>query len=383
MSDLLRRRTVQNLAIATTGAAPVTPAPVTTGWPVGDTLLKSLVLRYSGVVSVTLGGGALSVVKQQIARLLSNITFGTDKHQAIIDQGMDGLSLLRMLAIDAKADPYYLDVAANAAGAVPFEMIYKIPIMDAKGARAWDTALDLLLSQPYLRQAVAAVNANTLGSIAGGAGTSIVITSLALEVSTEEYAGPFLDSNGAPAFASIAPGFQKFLGVQATQITATKSQFQIDLPYGDRIYRRIVIMPRDSVTGVERTDILGQTDQDRMSLVLNSVPIIENVETQLMQHEAVQEYAPATVAPGAVVIDFHKLMTDGSVRGARLSNDLALITPGQQVFKLLIDVTFQNGGSPALYIGYDCVKPLQSPAKRPEQLNPKVAAAVNSSKAGK
>ena len=383
MPDLLRRSSVQNLGIVGVGANAVSPAPIQGTWPIGDTLVKTLVLRYSGVVTVTLGGGALSVVKQQIARLLANLTFGTDKHQDIISQGMDGLSLMRMLQVSQRRDPYYLDVPASASGAVPIEAIFRIPLGDDQAARMWDSALDLLVSQPYLRQYINAVNANTFGVITGGAGTSIVFTSLNLEVSVEKYTGPFMDSAGKPAFASVAPLVQRFFGIQGTAITGTKPQMRIDLPYGDRVYKKIVLMPRDSVTLAERADIIGVNDQDRVSLILNSVPIFENLEVQQLMHDSILAAAPASLAGVPLLtLDFDKLFSDGGQRGARLANDLQAVSDTQVPFYLLIDTTLANGGSPYLYVGMECEKPLQQAAKRPAQIAPHVAAAVAASKSG-
>lgn len=384
MSDLIRRQSAQNTPIAYTGSAAYTgPAIMGTAWPVGDTLVRDLVLRWSGTVTVTLGGGALSVVKQQVARLLAGITFGTDKHKAIVDQGMDGLSLLRMLAIAAKKDPYYVDIPSTASGPTPFECTFRIPFLDAQGARGWDSVIDLLISQPYLRHNYNAVGPNTIGTITGGTGSSIVLSNLTMEASLQKYDGPFVDSNGAPAFPSVAPSLMPYWGLVPNAITATQSQAQFDVLYGDRIIKRLFIFSRDSVTNAERSDIIGQSDNDRVSLTLNGVPILDNVQVRQLMAENVQDYAPATVPAGTLVLDWHKLFGDGVLRGARVSNDLMLLTPAQQTVKLKIDVTSQNGGSPSLYFGYDCYMALPDAAKRPEQLAPKVAAAQNASKTGK
>lgn len=389
MAELELKKGVNNIAIAN-AAAPIGVSggqmnPITTGWPVGDNLARTLVLRFSGTVTATLNGGTLSVTDHQLARLISNLILGSNLHNNIIENGMDGLTLFRMLSIAQKADLFYADVPSSLSGASSagqFELIYRIPLGSAKAARYWDTVVDLITAQAYIRMFYNGVNANTLGAISGGAAPVLQVTSLNIEASLEMSRGPFTNRKGQPAFKTVAPNYIPYYAIFPVQITGTKSQLPIYLPYGDRMYKRLFIFQRDSITLNELNNtIVGVNDQDRLSMKLNGLPIVDSVEWLLLQRQNKQEYSPATIPNGAAIIDFDKCITDAKVRGARLSNDLNLITPGQQTFELDIDVT-NPGGSPYLYIGMECVRPLPDLAKRPEQMQPVVAQAKAASGAG-
>lgn len=385
MSDLLLRKTVTNLADATAAApittSSVTPQPIITGWPVGDNLLRTLVVRFSGTVAITLGGGTLAVNALQMAQLIQNFLFGTNLHNNIIENGVDGVSLFRMLSLAAKADLYSLDIPQTTTTNAPFGMVLKIPLLNERAARAWDTVVDILTAQAYIRRVYNSTSA--IGTITGGSSTLISVTSLNIETSVEHSRGPFVDKQGQPAFGTVAPNYIPYWAVYPVSITATKAQMPIYLPYGDRIYKKIFIFQRDATTGAELANtICGVNDQDRISLKLNGLPICDAIEFLSLQQQNQQEFKPATMPVGAAVIDFDKVFTDDKVRGSRLSNNLNLITPGQQTFELDIDVTKPGSGNPYLYIGMECVRPLPDTAKRPEQMQPKTKAVKAASQSG-
>jgi hypothetical protein len=392
MADIKLKKFVNNLADATAtapiGLSAVSPGPVTTGWPVGDTLVRELILRVSGIVTISLAGSTLSVLTQQMPRLIQNQIFGTNLHQNFVELGMDGLSLFRMLSIEARQDLFFLDIPQATTTTAPFEVVYRIPLGDANAARYWDTVVDILTAQPYLRRVYNAADNGVgvqgpIGLMTGGAGT-IRVTSLNIDATVSCVTGPFTDSAGKPSFLTVAPKYQPYWDVFPVSITATRSQFPIYLPYGDRNIEKIFIFQRDPTLFSELNNtICGVNDQDRLSLKLNGLPIIDNMEFLALQNLNKHEYAPATLGAGTAVIDFHEKMTDSKVRGARLSNDLNVITPGQQKFELDIDVTKPGSGNPFLYIGMKSVRALNQIAKRPEQTAPPVAAASAASQAGK
>lgn len=380
--DLKIEKFVNNIAIGAIGAVPVTPQPVITGWPVGDVLGRALVLRFYGTLTPTYTA-TLQVVGMQVARLIQNLVFGTNLHYNLIENGTDGLSLYRMLSLANKRDLYFADMPATQASTVPanVELLLKIPFLDFDAARAWDMALDIITAQPFLRSFLNSINGNTVGTAAGGGGAGIV-GNLNLEISLEMSRGPFVNKSGQPAFLTVAPNYGIYYHIFPFNVTATRAQTPIYLPYGDRIYKRMFIFQRDSVTLNELNNtIVGVNQQDRLSLKLNGIPIIDQVAWLALQSKNRAEYAPATLPPGAAIIDFHEKMTDSRIRGARLSNDLNLITPGQQTFELDIDCT-NPGGSPYLYIGIESVRPLSDIAKRPEQMQPRTKAAKAASAAG-
>lgn len=386
--DLKVEKFVNNIAVATAqanlGTSPVTPQPVVTGWPVGDVLVRALCVRIYGSITPTFTG-SLTVVANQLARLIQNFVFGTNLHYNIIENGVDGLSLYRMLSLINKRDLYFVDMPASTATTVaaPVELLLKIPMLDFDAARAWDTVLDIITAQPFLRAFFNAINSATVGTVTGGSPT-LVSTALNMEISVELSRGPFVNKKGEPAFLTVAPNYAPYYQVFPVAVTSTRAQLPIYLPYGDRIYQRIFIFQRDATNLNELNNtICGiTTNQDRLSLKLNGIPIMDQVMFLELQSKNRAEYAPATLPPGCAVIDFHEKMTDSRVRGARLSNDLNLITPGQQTFELDIDTT-NPGGNPYYYIGIQSVRPLADTAKRPEQTQPKTAAAKAASAAGK
>lgn len=380
--DLKGEKFVNNTAVASITTAPVTPAAITTGWPVGDVLVRALVIRIYGTITPVYTS-ALTVVGNQVARLIGNMIFGSNLHYNLIENGVDGLSLFRMLSIEAKKDLYFQDMPATTvtATAANVELMLKIPLIDMDAARAFDTVMDIINAQPILRPFFLACGTNTVGNPTGG--TPTLTAALNMETSVEIMRGPFVDKQGQPAFLTVAPNYAPYWQIVPVAITATQAQKQILLPYGDRIYEKIFIFQRDGTTLNElNNSIVGVNAQDRLSLKLNGIPIIDQVAFLALQSKNRQEYAPATLGNGTAVIDFHEKMTDAKVRGARLSNDLNLITPGQQTFELDIDVT-QPSGNPQLYIGIKSVRPLSDVAKRPEQMQPKTKAAVNASASGK
>ena len=374
MPEITIRSTVQNKAVVTS-AAPVTVSPpsftpITTGWQVGNLFMKTLILRISGTISVTLGGGTLSVNQNGILRFIKGLIFGTDLHQNLVDN-VDGLTLYRMLAVSAKQNGYEVDIAASTTSSGNFEALIKIPMFNPNALRAEDTVLDLNRAQPYIRGVWG--DASDFGSISGGTSPVFAVSALNMEVSMSYIRGPFVTTkagpNGSmqtvPNINAVKPNFMPYWFNQQVVINSTAKQFQIPggLPYGDRIYKKLFIMQRDASTLAERSDIVGVNDQDRLTLSLNGINIVDNEEWLSIQHKNQNEYGNATIPAGMIVIDFDEPSNDGSGYGARLADALNLIEGGQLTFNLKIDVTNPGTGSPALFIAGDCVKAIPPAAQ--------------------
>lgn len=363
MAELRQRHSVANVVVASASSlvttTPPVVQPVTQGWNVGDILMSALSLRLSGTLNIALGGGTLSVTILQALQFLASLTFGTDLHQNIIDN-VDGVSLYRMILAEELANGYVLDVPSTASAATSFEANVRIEFQKLLAARGWDSVVDLLRAQPYLRAIFNPVS--SIAAITGGAPT-LNVGAFNMEIMQEYFQGPFVDKNGKAAFSAVAPTFVPYYAVLPVTISATTKQLQIPLPYGDRIYRKIHIFQRNSVTNQELPNtIVGANDQDRFSLVLNGARIYDNVEFLQIQKQNVAEYGAASLGSGQAIMDFAKPYGNGKIWGSRISNGLNLITPNQNTFTLNIDVTSVTNGQ--LVIGMECLKAMPAGAQR-------------------
>ena len=345
-------------AVTTTSPAPV---QITNPFPVGDIVYESLNLRFAGAFTTTTGGGV--VVTDGGLQFIRALYFSTPQHSMIVE-GLDGIMLHDMQAIEEGHHPTHDDIASVGAGDNPsYEYFLKLAFKDFLSYDIQDTGLDVQRSGQPLLQLNLGINTDFVSG--GDTGDAVAATAIL---------SSFLRMDpGRIDPASEAPqNWMPYRGVLKVPISATVSQYQIYLAFGDRIIKRLYVTQRNgsSLARLANT-IIGANDSDQISLKVNSnFPWFDRMEWLALQDANCSDYKLSAMPVGVGVIDFWQPVAGGSgdgrkggQAGAKLADALSVISKDQGTLELDVDVTTVTNGQ--LWIGYDAVKVLPAGARRP------------------
>lgn len=343
LSKFVNRTDIASTAI---GATQPSPTLVQIGFPVGNVLYKHLLLSYRGTLSLT-ASAAGTIVSRGGLQFLRSIMLETDKHGRIID-GLDGIMLHVMQMIRSGVRPPNTDITDAATGAPSFIYALDIPFFDEDAARQEDLGLDLYGARPTLTTQVGVVG----DFISGGTYSVETVDLFPQEIHAEIDPGPVA--------AGDSPLLMPYWGVRKEPISSTTTQYQIQLPYGDRVYKRIFLCQRDGVTLAELSNtVCGANATDRLSLKINGYSWTDSIQWRALQDRNAQAYKLAAMPTGVAVLDFVPKRS----RGALLSDALSVVNNVAGTAELAIDVTTASGDQ--LWIGMECAKPIPPAALRP------------------
>lgn len=343
------RKFVNRLDIAATaiGASQPSPSVVQVGFPVGNVLYKKLSLSFRGAMALT-ASGAGSITTRGGLQFLRSLSLETDKHGRIVD-GLDGILLGDMQTIRKGTRPPNTDISNASSGTPTFAYALEIPFFDPASARPEDLGLDMYGARPTLTTQVGVAG----DFISGGTYTVQNVTSFPQEIHAEVDPGPVDPADG--------PLLMPYWGVRKEPITSTATQYQIILPYGDRVYKRIYITQRDGVTLESLSNtVVGANASDRLSLKVNGYSWVDSVQWLALQDQNSQDYGLTAMPTGVAVLDF----VQARARGHMLSNALSVVNNVAGTIELDIDVTTASGDQ--LWIGMECAKPIPPAALRPQ-----------------
>lgn len=360
------RRLVNEETIAKTGSVITTKAPGIQnndkGFPAGEELFSSLSLRLSGNLNISTAGqgdAPGTAVVLGPAKLLTSLTFSTDKHKNIIS-GIDGLSLARIQKFLTGTDPLIVLPTPLTTGTPKFEANFLIPFAFPFYLRPEDSAL-------YMRSARAKLihqEGVFTDVVAGGTMTTAEIENLTM----------FSVANGwTPAKGGVMePGdlaiYVPFMEMRQVDITATALNKKIELPYGDRFYAGIAVSQRHLVTADENDNTCILPDAN-VSLEKNNSPIINKIRWADVQAATKQQFKLDSVPPGWGVIN----CAGENMRPVQVTEMINTVSTDQGTMNLFLDVV--NDGVSKLNIiswGYMPIKNLAAANDLPKEISDKL-----------
>lgn len=329
--------TVNSNTRSTLGTGTPAPDTISTGWPVGDLLYKRLVIRVRAVTSVN-----TAMVTDGRPIQVRNVQFYTDKHQNIVEN-TDGLMLQFMswyYGQEGQANP----VSSTSAADATYYMV--LPFEDVRGARTLDLALDMLKSRPTLT-----LTYGPAADIESTGGTTLS------NLDTNEFAQ--IDPGAVDVPADL-PLMMPFITTLKIPINSTATAFVIELPYGDRYYKAIVVSQRNGSTlaALNNTVIGATLATDKVSVKVNGFPFYDRVTWEAIQNTNLFDYQKYNVAKGVGILDFTRLQATGY----RLSETLSVASQNLGRIWIEADVTSVSNGQ--LWIGILAAKPLPEGALR-------------------
>lgn len=346
-STLVERTT----AISATGINTTQPPAVIhqEGFPQGDNGIAQLSLNYDGIITVT-GGSGPSKVADGEKKFLRSLTIETDKHGKIVD-GVDGLTLNRVLTYEWAKAPKSTGVSATPADADTFHHGLNIPLVLPHGYKPFDTMLDVIRARPKVT-----TQYGLRSDIFGYTGGSPLVHTVTDSIECKYLPGPLkheLGPDGEPTLESETPRLVRNWEQLVYPISQTQNRFQIPLPYNDRIYRRIFITQRNGSDRSELSTVVTATGE--ISLVYGGVEIFQRTRFRDIQTRNEAEYRVDSPT-GVCVLDFD------SDQQERINDLLGGVTKDSGNAYLYIDVNSVSNGQ--LWIVIDSLKAIRPEAKR-------------------
>lgn len=339
-------------AVSIIGAAGQATAPALQirdqNFPAGDQALRALVIHYDATMS---GTSTPTRVTNGHWFFLNGLTVESDKHNKIVDN-VDGLLFATMNLFEFKTNGNAIALSATPADTDTPAASWIVPFSLYNGINPYDTNLDVLLS----RVKVSTQYGPQTNLWTQGAGTPLV-KNLRQVIEAKILPGPLGEvraSDGSLVQASETPIYMRNFSQILVPITATESRKQIALPFGDRIYRRIFITQRNTSTLIEMSNVIAPTA--KVSLYINSIPVVDNREFQVIRDENKLSYGFETLPTGVAVLDFDADMQE------RIFDMLHTVTKEAGNAYLYIDVTTQTNG--AVLLGLDCLREIPAAARR-------------------
>ncbi len=321
-------------------------------FPSGDMGLKELNVRVDGAITVS-GGSSPTLVTDGEKKILSSLTVETDKHGKLVDN-VDGLGLYRIAQSRIGANPDADAVSATPADADTWYSAFKIPFADeVRLVRPFDGILDMSKSRMKVTSQY-----GPRTNVFGYTGGSPAVKSITQSIEAVILPGPLnqgVDPNGAPDLRyRELPAWIPTLERSIIPISATATRYQIQLPFGDRIYRRIFISQRENAAGFNElaTVVVGTAE---VSVNINNTPVVDRRIFQDIQSENKERlWRAASLPTGWAVLDFDQ---------TRKFNDMLwAITKEAGNMYLYLDVTAVSNGQ--LWLYFDCFKPIPEAAAR-------------------
>lgn len=336
-------RPSQRVVVSSTTSAPAstaTPASqrINTGWPVGDTILKEILLH---IRSKTSANTAMVALGRRI--FLRSCRFKTEKHGYIIDD-VDGVMLWFMSWADQTMGQGHQTDVTNADGGT----FMKFPFYDRHGYREEDCGIDLLrVARPELELVFGPPS--DIEST-GGTTLSNLDTDISCEIDPGRIDDPVNDG----------PKAMPYKNALKITISATATAFQVSLGYGSLSIRRLFLSQRNSSTlAIANNTIIGANVTDRVSFKINGFPWVDGVRWDHIQNGNLMDYQKFDSAQGVGIIDAERDQT----YGGKVSESFNTVSPNNGRADLFVDVTSVSNG--ALWIGYDAIRAIPDGAKRP------------------
>lgn len=332
---------VYNNARATLSTGAPAGEKISTGWPVGDLLLKAIQLRIR-----TVSSAAAALVTDGRFKHLTSLYLQTDKHGPIIE-GLDGVSLRTISRI---LNPKGIGSHTMPATVVAdTDAYFDLPLADLQAIRPEDTALDMYQARPTMDLSFGA--ASLLDTGAG-----VTLDNLDFDVHAETFPAPVEkpDQDG--------PSVMPHWGIIKYPVTSTTTGLQIPIPYGDRIYKRIYVCQRNGSTLAELNNtVAGVAKSDKISLVVNGFRWFDRMTWHQLQARNRMDYPRYRTdldASGVAVLDF----TKERAGGPKLSDGLSVMDDKQGTAYIEIDATSVSNGQ--LWVLLESVKPIPQAARR-------------------
>lgn len=336
-------RPSQYLVVSSTTSAPAstaTPASqrINTGWPVGDVILKELMLHIRSKTSAN-----TSMVTNGRKIFLRSLRFKTEKHGYVLDD-IDGVMAWFMSWADQTMGQGHQSDVTNADGGT----FMKFPFYDRHAYRQEDCGLDLLrVARPELELVFGPPS-----DIESTGGTTL--SNLDVDVSVEVDPGRIDDP------ANDGPKALPYKNTVKVTISATATAFQISLGYGALSIRRLFITQRNSSTlAILNNTIIGANLTDRISFKINGFPWVDGVRWDHTQNRNLMDYQKFDSTQGVGIIDAQRDQT----YGGKVSESYNTVSPNNGRADLFLDVT--TGSNTAIWIGFDAVRAIPDGAKRP------------------
>lgn len=347
MSKATISRNLDRYNVLSSPGSATAPAPVSREVnPSGNVLLRSLTIRYDATIS---GTSTPTRVTNGHIFYLNALTVETDKHLKIVNQ-IDGLLLYTMNQFDFHTTGVATALTATPADTDTPQASWVVPFSLFRGIRPYDTNLDMLKSRMTVTTQFGAVT--NLWTQAGG--TPLVVTN-AQSIEGKILNAPYeKDGDGGPGTLRELPDYVRAFDQKLEVITATETRHQINLPFGDSIWRRIFITQRNTSTKIEMSNVIAATAE--ISLYLNNVPIVDRRLFRDIQAENKLTYALENMPTGVCVLDFD------ADEQERIQDMLWALTSDSGSLTLYIDVTSQTNGG--ILLGFDRLKPIPAAAIR-------------------
>lgn len=347
MARPLQYRHVLDLTVPAFTSSQPSVQIVDKNFPAGDEGLHELYVRWAGTFNTS--GAAGAVVTNGAFKILRGLTVETDKHLKLVDN-VDGLGLARLQSFEQGAVPANADPASTADGTT-FNGSLRIPFAGSKLARPYDTLLDMKQSRMTVKTQFGIV------TDIQSAGTTATVNSLRQDIDVRVLPGPLnpgIGPNGPDPDYSELPGWINTKELIVTAITSSQNGYQLRLPYGDRIYKKIAISQRTvtATTNVEVATVI--TANQQLSLKYNNVPFMDRMTWQALADENKAHFGLETMPTGWAVLEFDKT--------GRYKDFLSVLNTDAANLFLEMDVTAVLNGY--LYVYLDCLKPIPAAALR-------------------
>lgn len=362
MSRPRQLKNVGNAVIAAPGSTINTSLPAPSvfapSFPVGDMLLKNVHIRLYGNEN-NVGAGSGTAIVNGPALLLRSMIFETDKHGRIIDN-VDGLTLSLFNQARQKTVNYQTLGSLAAAGTPAFEANFELQLESMFCFRPYDSVVDLKNAKPALTvQAGLYADLNNAGFA-----TTNDIQNLAYNVAVEVLNGPVVepgatDQQGNPMLAET-PDWMPYMTSKAVTSTTTAAGSLIDLTWGDRIIRRIMIQQRDTTSASARALLANTviTTTGSVGLLVNSFPWGDRIQWGQLLARNKGDFAFETISSGYGFLDFDDT--------GRYGDYLSVLSRDAGTVQLYVDITGVANSS--LFISQECYKAIPDAALRPSQL---------------
>lgn len=354
MANKLFRQPVKTLTYAADAVAGTVGGvqQFSDGFVSGDLLMRCLRIRISGTQTITSSSAGTPNPVGPL-QFLRAITIKTDKHNNLVDN-VDGLGLYRIAQFmkGGNTVPELTPIASASTGTPTFAATIEIPFYAPGMAKGMGGGVDFG-DESRLDMS----RARLTGLITGGAATDIQpdgtnsANSTAASVEVSQFAE--YPVSGKVALAH-KPNSILSIELIKVDITATKTGWTYDLPYGDRIYRYVAISQRNSSTLAEIATVI--TKAAMVGLTVNNVPFINDISAGQLMAENKEDFGLTTMPTGWIVLDMMK--------SGKKSEGLNTISTAQGKLTLKADVTSVTNG--ALWLYLVSFKDIPEPAVRPD-----------------
>lgn len=349
MSKPVQQRFLTNKAAASIGLTQAAPLVISDGLPTGDEAIYTLHFRLRGALDLTTASAG-SAVTNGVQVFVRNISIETDKHGIIMDN-MDGLSMYRFNQIDMGTLPDELQVTTMTTGTPALDWTFRVPFGDPRFLRSYDTILDMLKARMTVKVTLGIVT----DMVSGGTYTgTFVVTTPSIDVWADviRNPNPVTGNINGVDFTSELPIMQRSIEVRKFDVSSTSTGYKFPLPFGDRIYRRIILQQRNSSTLAELSTVITATQN--VGIEINGFPWVQSIPWGALNARNKQDFQMETLPAGIAVFNFDQ--------EGRIGDMLNTLSQDQGTMNLVADVTSVSNGQ--LWAILDCLKPIPPAARR-------------------